>query len=283
MAELSDFRSLSHAVLTSSFTPEGLPERVAAAGVVAAAPGDSPSLVEFSRWGAAPSTTSGAVAVGLLAGSAYRGLIEPDAVTPVAESYGTQGVVGAVGIGAAARMFDQVRDRPPAPRTCDVGRPATTEETRPTLIRIRRSFDQVPPPWEVMAWQPRSLSRWWDLHEAAMAPGLLTGDEKALAMVAVAGVLGLPGLAAAHSALLPGWSDAEIEDALMQESLRLRRGVRSALVSIGAFAVGALESERFELAAASMPAARARELRDIVDLGVGLATFAQLKKTAARS
>jgi hypothetical protein len=134
-----------------------------------------------------------------------------------------------------------------------------------------------------MAWQPRSLSRWWDLHEAAMAPGLLTGDEKALAMVAVAGVLGLPGLAAAHSALLPGWSDAEIEDALMRESLRLRRGVRSALVSIGAFAVGALESERFELAAASMPAARARELRDIVDLGVGLATFAQLKKTAARS
>jgi hypothetical protein len=283
MAEPSEFGPLSHAVLTSSFTPEGLPEKVAAAGVVATAPEGSPSLLEFSGWGAEPSTTPGAVAVGRLTSSAYQGLIQPEVVAPVARSYGDQGVVGAVGIAAAARMFDQVRDRPPGLATNEVSRPAATDETRPTLIRIRKSFDHVPPPWEVMSWQPRSLSRWWGLHEAVMAPGLLTGDEKGLGMVAVATVLGMPGLAAAHSALLPGWSDEEIEDALAFESPRLRRGVRTALVSIGAFAVGALESERFELAAASMPAVRARELRNIVDLAVGLATFAQLKKTEARS
>lgn len=283
MAELSDFRALSHAVLTASFTPEGLPERVAAAGVAHGMPEGSPSLVEFARWGAAPSGTAGAVSVGVLAGSAYQGSTAPDIVAPVAEAYGSRGVVGAVGIAAAARMFDRVRAAPPGPGVYDPGRAAATDETRPTLIRIRRSFDSVPFPWNVMSWQARSLSRWWELHETAMAPGLLTGDEKALAMIAVCRVLGLSGLAAAHTSLLSGWDEGEIEEALVVESLRVRRGVRAALVSIAAYAVGALESERFELAAAAMPAERAGELRRIVDLCTGLATFSQLKKTEARS
>ena len=48
------------------------------------------------------------------------------------------------------------------------------------------------------------------------------------------------------------------------------------LFMIGAYAVGSLESERFELAAASMPAARAAEFWHIVDVGTGLMAYASV-------
>jgi hypothetical protein len=276
MVDRGELQALRHSILTSAFSPEGVPEKVAAAGVLAACPLESESREDFLRWGAAPSTTTAATAFGALARSAYAGAIEPDLVGPVAAEYGNRGVVGAVGIGAAARMFDGLRSSAPQRSCRPMEKPRQSDETRPTLIRIRKAFDTVPPPWGVMSWQPRTLSRWWDLHELVLAPGLLTGDEKRLVMIAVGDVLGLAGLAKAYASLLAGWAESEIEQVLSAESRRIRRGVRSALVSVGAYATGALESERFELAAAAMPQERAAEFRDLVDVAVGLAAFGPL-------
>lgn len=276
MVDREALSALRHSILTSAFAPEGVPEKVAAAGVLAACPLESKSLEDFLRWGSTPSTTTAATSFGALARSAYAGTVEPGLVGPVAGEYGRRGVAGAVGIGAAARMFDGLRTPAPQRKCTPIEPPKQNDETRPTLIRIRKAFDTVPPPWGVMSWQPRTLGRWWDLHEFVMAPGQLTGDEKRLVMVAVCEVLGMAGLSGAYESLLAGWPKSEIEQVLSAESRRIRRGVRSALVSIGAYATGALESERFELAAAAMPQERAAEFRALVDIAAGLAAFGPL-------
>ena len=127
-----------------------------------------------------------------------------------------------------------------------------------------------------MAWQPRLLSRWWAYHEEVMAPSQLTGEEKRLALIVTSAALGLDELAAAYRDLLANWTNEEIEAMTHTESIRLRKGVRTAITSLSAYAVGALESERFELAAKAMPVQRANEFRAIVDLATGLAAFARL-------
>ncbi len=276
MGERDEIGALRHAVLTAAFTPEHLPERVAATGILAATRAGTASGREFAAWGTEPSTSTSARSVGELATQAYAGCMERGAVDDVVRWFGPAGAVAAVGIAAAARMFDGVRASLGPAAGGDLARPAPNDETRPTLIRIRRTFERVPFPWALMAWEPRLLARWWDLHEAIMAPGLLTAEEKRLSFVAVARVLALDDLASSAVELLTGWQAGQIDEVLGAESLRIRRGVRSALVSIGAFAVGSLESERFELAAASMPAARATEFRDIADLATGLAAYALL-------
>ena len=276
MSDAGALGAVEHAVLTASFVPEGIPERVASAAVHSASPAGSPSRQEFAQWGSEPSETVAAVAAGRLAGEAYSGSPTPAAASAVFELYGWQGVVGCVGIAAAARMFDRVRRLPDGQADLTVSKPSVEDESRPTLIRIRRSFDAVPPPWTVMAWQPRMLSRWWAFHEEVMAPSQLTGEEKRLAIIVSSAALGLGEFAAAYASLLTTWTDEEIEDVARTESIRLRKGVRTALTSLGAYAVGALESERFELAAKAMPIGRANEFRSIVDLASGLAAFAPL-------
>jgi hypothetical protein len=276
MGDPGDVGALRHAVLTAAFAPENLPERVAAAGVVAATRAGGASSREFEAWGTEPSGSRSARDVGELAAQAYAGTIDGESVNGVARWFGRDGVVAATGIGAAARMFDGVRSTPGSTSGVRVMRPTPSDESRPTLIRIRRTFERVPFPWDLLAWEPRLLGRWWDLHEVVLAPGLLTAEEKRLAFVAVSRAFHLDDLARSAAQLLTGWQAGEVDDALASESLRVRRGVRSALVSIGAFAVGSLESERFELAAASMPAARAAEFGHILDIGTGLMVFASL-------
>lgn len=276
MGDRGDVDALRHAVLTAAFAPEHLPERVAAAGVVATTGAGRASSREFEAWGTEPSGSRSARAVGELAGQAYAGVVHGGAVEEVARWFGPGGVVAATGIGAAARMFDGVRSRPGPPSGVRLVRPAPNNESRPTLIRVRRTFERIPFPWDLLAWEPRLFGRWWDLHEVVLAPGLLTSEEKRLSFVAVSRALGLDDLARSAAKLLTGWQDADVDDALAFESLRVRRGVRSALVSIGAYTVGSLESERFELAAASMPAARAVEFGHIVDVGTGLMAYASV-------
>jgi len=276
MSDAGALRALEHAVLTASFVPEGVPERVAAAAVYAALPAGSPSRREFAQWGSEPSTTSAAVDAGRLAAESYAGSPTPAVVSVVTDLYGWKGVIGCVGIGAAARMSDRVRQAPVHLDGPKVPEPPVNDESRPTLIRIRRSFDSVPPPWTIMAWQPRLLSRWWAYHEEVMAPSQLTGEEKRLALIVSSAALGLDELAAAYRDLLTNWTEEEIKGMAHTESIRLRKGVRTAITSLGAYAVGALESARFELAAKAMPVRRANEFRSIVDLATGLAAFARL-------
>jgi hypothetical protein len=273
MSDTTSIVALRHAVITSAFSPEAIPERVAAAGILAIPAAGSPSRLEFLRWGVSPSRTTTARQVAELVRTAYAGSLDRAHVEAVGGAFGDGGVVAAVGIAAAARMFDAARSELPTRLVCDIGLRTTDDESRPTLIRIRRSFEQVPQPWAIMAWQPRSLTRWWDLHEAVMAPALLTADEKWLAMIAAGRALGLDALAERYSELLLGWEADEIDRAIEVASVRVRRGVGSALVSLSDYSIGSLQSDRFELAAAAMPADRAREFRDIVDLATGLAVF----------
>ena len=57
MTETGDLR---RAVLTAAYVPEHLPEKVAAAGVEAAAPDDSPARRWFASWGSAPAGSQAA-------------------------------------------------------------------------------------------------------------------------------------------------------------------------------------------------------------------------------
>lgn len=271
-----ELAALRHAVLVASLVPEDLPERIAAAAVEAVADASGPSAAEFAGWGVEPAESAQAGRVARLAIQARDGRVDSQLQRRVGSEFGEDGLVAVFGIAAAVRMFDGVRRPLARPGTDSLSRAIQDDSNRETFIQIRKSFGLVPAPWRVVGRQPALLSRWWSLHEALLAPASLTGDEKRLAAVGAARAYGLGGLADVYLPQLSAWSAEQVEGAVTSESLRVRRGVRSALPAIKAYATGGLDSDRFELAAAAMSSEESDVLRAIVGFFSGMAVFALL-------
>lgn len=258
--------------------PDSLPRKVVARAVVAAAP-DGPSAHELEAWHTAPAGGATARAVADLSLGALQGLLDTRVAARVERRYGAAGLIAAVSIAALLRVEDPgapgagpavayplARGGPLAGDTAEVG------------VQIRRSFGQVPPPWRLLALEPRALPRWWQLHEAALVPGALSGEEKWLVVVTAGRALGAEWLASPYRTLLvaQGWRAGELDAAAQGQAGRLRPGMAGALPAAQQAATGAMDGARFRVRAAGLPPGAVDEMLDVVALARGLATFAVL-------
>ncbi len=257
--------------------PDSLPRKVVARAVVAAAP-EGPSARELEAWRTAPAGGTAARAVAGLSLGVLSGSLDTRAAARVERRYGAAGVVAAVSIAALLRMEDPAATVGPVVAYPLAGAASLAGETAEVGVQIRRSFGQVPPPWRLLAWEPRALARWWQLHEAALVPGALSGEEKWLVMVTAGQALGAGWLASPYRELLAaqGWRAAELDAAALGKGGRLRPGMAAALPATQQLASGAMDEARFRVRAVGLPPAAVDEMLDVVAVVRGLATFSAL-------
>ncbi len=245
---------------------------------MAAAP-DGPSARELEAWHTLPASGATARAVAGLSRGVLGDLLDSRMAERVERRYGAAGVVAAVSVAALLRIEDPgaAASGPALVYPLAEGAPLAGD-TAEVGVQIRRSFGKVPPPWRLLALEPRALPRWWQLHEAALVPGALSGEEKWLVVTAAGRALGAEWLASPYQALLvaQGWRAAELDAAADGRGGRLRPGMAGALPAAQQAAAGAMDEARFRVRAAGLPSAAADEMLDVVALVRGLATFAVL-------
>lgn len=267
------------ALVRGVLLPDALPERVAArVAIEVLAPGSDAGR-QMREWGPTPAGGRRAREVAALGTAVAAGRRVSEAAAGVLDRYGPAGVMAALGIAALARMEVPA---PPPPDSVSLPLPPRPPGAREVFSMVRRSFGEVPEVWGLLAWDPGALRRWWYLHEAAMLPSRLTGQEKWLAVVGVSRAAGVARLGAPYRRLLigGGWEEAEIEDALRGESRKLRRGLAGGLAGASGLASGELDPARAWLAAADLSPEEARELLHLVRMVRGLSAYLSVRAEA---
>lgn len=261
------------AVRRAVIEPEELPRRVAAAAVTACYGADSPARLALAAWDTEPATGQGARQVAGLVAAVLTGSAGPADVAPVRIRYGVEGVVAAVSLSALAVAEDL--HRPPAPPGAPVLEGTDVrlgDELVGLSLQLSRSFGQIPKRWRRLAAQRSVVGRWWMLHESALHPGELHGEERWLSMAVLADALGDESLRGLYVRFLvgQGWSDTEVRAAMAGSLVRVRRGLVRLLPAAAALAAGRLDLPRLRLAAADLPERAAAEMVGLIRLARAL-------------
>jgi hypothetical protein len=267
--EIVDAREALDAVRRAVIEPEELPRRVVAAAVLANLDPAGPSVLALQDWGTQPASGPGAQELAALVAA----LLGPRDPVPlgraVLERFGEAGVVSAVGVAALGVAEDLERPLPLTTGSVLAGyRPRLGQSLLGVSTQLTRSFGRIPLRWRRLSAVQSTVARWWVLHEATLAPGALTGEQKWLSMASLADALGDDSLSELYSRFLigQGWSGDDVRGAMGGAHPRMLPGFARLLVGARQVVTGRLDLPRLALAGAGTSGGAAEEMVSIVRL-----------------
>lgn len=269
------------AVRRLELQPEGTPVRVVVGAVRSVVSPRLPLRREVDSWDVEAGT--GQFVDVLAAAIVSLRRLEPDlhALDLLAGRYGDGAVVHAVSLAALWAAEEVEVPLPIRPRVASLGL-SEGVRMRGAMAglgtQLQTAFATTPPRWKALSRREGAALRWWDVHEGAMCPGALTGEEKWLAMAVLLEHADDPDAADLYAGFLrrQGWTEERLRRAQARTPGSFRRGFPDALEGAIGLLLEGLDRRRVELAGADLSSEAVAELVDLVALARAMVVIGQL-------